>query len=145
MNKSILIGRITKDIELKYTGSQMAVAKFSIAIDRGKDKDGNDKGADFIPVTVFGRQAENTERFTGKGSLIAIEGHIQTGSYEKDGEKRFTMDVIADRVEFIDHSKKNDERGNQSLTEASKPPQSTAPKQEMFSGFQAIDDDIPFN
>ena len=129
MNQVIISGRLTKDIELKYTTSQMAVARFSLALDRGKDKDGNDKGADFPNCVAFGRTAENLEKFSGKGLRIAINGHIQTGSYEKDGQKVYSTDIVADRIEFIDW--KNSEKVSE-------------PDGEYPQGFAAIDEDFPF-
>lgn len=102
MNSVALIGRLTRDPEVRYTDSQKAVARFSIAINRGKDKDGNDRGADFPNIVVFGKQAENCEKYLTKGRQVAIQGHIQTGSYEKDGRKIYTTDVVADRVEFLE-------------------------------------------
>ena len=102
MNSVALIGRLTKDIELRYSNSGMAVARFSIAINRGRDKDGKDKGADFPNIIVFGKQAENCEKHLAKGRQVAIQGHIQTGNYEKDGRKVYTTDVVADRVEFLE-------------------------------------------
>lgn len=99
MNTVNLIGRLTKDPDTRYTASGMAVTRFTLAIDRySKDK----KEADFIPVKVFGKQAENVDRFLRKGRQAAVMGRIQTGSYEKkDGTREYTMDVIADRVEFL--------------------------------------------
>lgn len=97
MNSVTITGRLTKNIELKYTNTQMAVARFTIACDRQT----KEKGTDFIPIVVFGKQAENCDRYIGKGSMVGIEGRIQTGSYEKDGRKVYTTDVIANRVEFL--------------------------------------------
>lgn len=121
MNKVILIGRLTNDVDLKYTGGQMAVAKFTLAVDRMKNNE-----TDFIRVTVFGKQGENAEKYLSKGKKTAIEGRIQTGSYEKDGKKVYTTDVIADRVEFI-------EWGDKASAE-DKPSDS----------FSQIDEDIPW-
>lgn len=102
MNHVVLIGRLTKDPEVRYISeSQMAVANFTIAVDR-PTKQGEEKKADFPRVTVFGRQAENCERFLAKGRRVGIDGRIQTGSYEKDGQTVYTTDVIANKVEFID-------------------------------------------
>lgn len=102
MNQVIISGRLTKDIELRYTNTQVAVARFTLALDRGKDKDGNNKGADFPSIIAFGKTAEFLDKWTEKGSRISVIGHIQTGSYEKDGMKFFTTDIIADKVEPID-------------------------------------------
>lgn len=125
MNSVILIGRLTKDPEVRYTaGTQMAVAKFSLAIDR-PTKSG-EKQTDFPRVTVFGKQAENCERYLGKGRLVGIQGRLQTGSYkDNSGNTVFTTDVIADRVEFLNW-------GKEKAVDA-------AP-----SGFQELEGDIPF-
>ncbi|MEI3518051.1 MAG: single-stranded DNA-binding protein [Clostridia bacterium] len=101
MNSVVLIGRLTRDPEIRYIPeSQMAVATFTVAIDRPV-RSGQEKKTDFPRVTVFGRQAENCERFLAKGRLVGVQGRIQTGSYtNKDGVTVYTTDVVADRVEF---------------------------------------------
>lgn len=125
MNSVHIIGRLTKDPQISYiSDTQTAVARFSVAISRGKDKDGNNKGADFPNVVVFGKQAENCERYLSKGKMVGIEGRLQTGSYEKDGRKVYTTDVIANRVEFLEWDNKE--------------------KSEIPSGFRAVEDDAPF-
>lgn len=96
-----LIGNLTNDPEIRYTNAGLAVARFSIAINRGKDKNGTDLGADFPNIVVFGKQAENCEKYTGKGLKVAVSGRLQTGSYEKNGQKHYTADVVASRVEFL--------------------------------------------
>lgn len=134
MNLVIIQGRLTKNPEVRYTtDSQLAIASFSVAVDRGKNKNGEDMGADFIPVKVFGKQAENCERFLGKGCRVSVQGRIQTGSYEdKNGQKVFTTDVIAQRVEFIDFKDKTPQNSNESETEG-------------FAGFARVDDsEVPF-
>ena len=135
MNLVLISGRLTKDPEVRYTtGTQMAVAVFTLAIDRGKDKNGEDMGADFPRVTVFGKQAENCERYLAKGCRVAVQGKIQTGSYEdKNGQKVFTTDVIAQRVEFIDFKEKNSHNANQSAWNDNPP---------VYSSLS--EDDIPF-
>lgn len=126
MNNVTLIGRLTKDPEVRYTEQQLAVARFNIAIDRI----GKDKGADFPSIVVFGKQAENCEKYLTKGRKVAIQGHIQTGSYEKDGRKVYTTDVVADRVEFLEWGDREENPTNNSGT---------------FEGFEAVeDDDVPF-
>ena len=131
MNQTILMGRITKDVECKYTQSGMAVARFTVAVDRGKGKDGEDRGADFITCVAFGRTAENLEKFSGKGLRVAVNGRITTGSYEKDGQKVFTTEITADRVQFIDFKE-----GGQ------KQPQK--PAEPAPEGFAWDDESIPF-
>lgn len=126
MNKVVLIGRMTKDAQLGYTSNtQKAVAKFTLAVDRINE------GADFINCTAFGKQAENIEKYVKKGNRLAVAGRIQTGSYEKDGQKIYTTDVIVDNAEFIEPKKDN----NESHKEEAKEPE---PK------FEALDFDIPF-
>lgn len=121
MNKVILIGRLVNDVDLKYTGGQMAVAKFTLAVDRMKKDE-----TDFIRVTVFGKQGENAEKYLSKGKKTAVEGRLQSGSYEKDGKKVYTMDVIADRVEFIEWGEK------------------TVVEDKPSDSFNQIDEDIPW-
>ncbi|MDR0424950.1 MAG: single-stranded DNA-binding protein [Clostridiales Family XIII bacterium] len=102
MNQVILIGRLTRDPEVRYTGDQMAIATFTLAIDRPVRQD-REKQADFLRVTVFGRQAEVCEKYLSKGRMAAVQGRLQTGSYKnREGVTVYTTDVVADRVEFID-------------------------------------------
>lgn len=104
MNKVILTGRLTRDIELRYTNGQMAVAKFTLAVDRIKKGEGKD--ADFLRVVAFGKTAENCDKFIKKGSLVGVEGSITTGSYQdKNGATVYTTDILADRVEFLEPRK----------------------------------------
>lgn len=144
MNSVVLIGRLTRDPEVRYTSdSQMAVATFTVAIDRPV-KQGKEKQTDFPRITVFGKQAENCERFLVKGRLVGIQGRIQTGSYKnKEGATVYTTDVVADRVEFLEWGDKGGDgqrssssipSGFQHMDEPSVP-----------EGFSSLDDDdIPF-
>lgn len=128
MNNVVLIGRLTKDPEIRYTANQMAVASFNLAVDRPRRQD-QDKQTDFIRITVFGKQAENCEKYLRKGLLCGIQGRIQTGSYKnKDGATIYTTDVVADRVEFLEWGDKAEP------TPVSQPP----------AGFEEMDDDMPF-
>lgn len=102
MNKAFFIGRIANDIEVKYTPTQTAALNLIVAVDRPTA----DKKTDFPRVTVFGKQAENCALFTAKGKKIAVEAHIQTGQYQKDGKTIYTTDLIADRVEFLEFKEK---------------------------------------
>ena len=140
MNNVTLIGRLTRDPEVRYTsGSQMAVARFSIAIDRPA-RQGGEKQTDFPSIVVFGKQAENCERFLTKGRLVGIEGRIQTGSYtNKNGDKVYTTDVVANRVEFLEWG---DRAGGSGFGQGQSAP---AVDMGIPEGFSAIDDeDIPF-
>jgi single stranded DNA-binding protein (ssb) len=113
LNKVVLIGRLTKDPELKFTpGTGTAVATFTIAVDRRFSKDGQ-KEADFVPIVVWGKQAESTANYTGKGKLIGISGRIQTRSYDaKDGTKRYVTEVIAEEVQFLEWGNGNKAAGS---------------------------------
>ncbi len=102
MNKVELVGRLTAKPELRYTSSNMAYARFSVAITRAFANAQGERGTDFINVVVWGKQAENVANYLDKGRLVGVEGSIQTGSYtDKDGNKRTSFDVRADRVEFL--------------------------------------------
>lgn len=106
-NVVFLIGRLTNDPQISYiTDKQMCVAKFTMAIDDGW---GERKRTNFIPVTVFGKKAESCERFLTKGKLVGVQGKIQTGSYDKNGQKVYTTDVIANDVEFLEWGEKKDQ------------------------------------
>lgn len=140
MNNVVLIGRLTKDPELRYIPeSQTAVATFTIAVDRPFAKE---KQADFIRITVFGKQAENCERYLAKGRMVGIQGRLQTGSYKnKEGATVYTTDVVADRVEFLEWGDRQVDRSDYGFE---KRDANGAP--EIPEGFQALedDDDIPF-
>lgn len=129
MNSVVLIGRLTRDPEVRYTSNtQMAIATFAIAIDRPTRKD-EEKKTDFPRITVFGKQAENCERFLKKGRLVGVQGRLQTGSYINDeGATVYTTDVVADRVEFLEWGEKASE-----------------PKEEQEKPqYQTLDIDMPF-
>ena len=165
MNQVILIGRLTRDPELEYTpNTQTAVCRFTIAVDRPKRKgdaqgDGDYvRSADFIRITVWGRQAETCDRYLSKGRQVAVMGRIQTGSYKnREGVTVYTTDVVADRVEFLGSG--NGGQGVSRDTFTGREPsfggmtQDTgfSAQPEPFSGFddmpdtfQAAEDDIPF-
>lgn len=103
MNKVVLIGRLTKDPDLRYTaGNQTPIARFTLAVGRFSKKEGQ-PDADFISIVVFGKTADNVSKYIKKGSLVAVSGRIQTGSYtDQEGKKRYTTDVIAEEVKFLD-------------------------------------------
>lgn len=127
----MLIGRLTRDPEVRYTAeTQLAVAKFSLAIDDGY---GEKKKTNFPNIVAFGKTAESCEKYLSKGKLVCVQGKLQTGSYKnKEGATVYTTDVVADRVEFLEWGDKNE---------------SSAPRIDagIPDGFQAIDDDdIPF-
>lgn len=101
MNKAILVGNLVRDPELRYSQSGIAIANFTVALQRRFAKEG-EQGADFVKVLSFNKQAENVAKYLIKGSKVAVDGRIQTGSYEnKEGNKVFTFEVVADNVEFL--------------------------------------------
>ena len=100
MNRVMLIGRLTAKPELRYTGSNVPYARFSLAVNRPFSNQNGERETDFINVIIWRKQAENVCNFLDKGSLVSVEGRIQTGSFnDKDGNKRYTTDVVADNVE----------------------------------------------
>ena len=137
MNLATLVGRLVKDPELKYIpGSGMAIANFTVAIDRDfSTKDGK-KETDFIDIQVWGKIAENCANYIGKGSLVGIQGSIRVEKYEKDGERRTFTKINANKVQFLESKK--DKQGN-SFTPNFNPTGLNA------NDFEAItDNDIPF-
>lgn len=140
MNSVMLIGRLTRDPDVRYTaGSQMAVARFSLAIDDGY---GEKKRTDFPTIVVFGKQAENCEKYLAKGSQVGVQGKLQTGSYQnKDGNTVYTTDVVANRVEFLSGGSGNSMRNSTPERNTSSQDSISA---EMPDSFQAIDEDVPF-
>ena len=162
MNKVILIGRLTQDPELRFSqGGNMAVAHFSVAVDKGLSRDKRDEmarqgkpTADFPRVVVFGRQAESCANYLSKGLMVAVEGSIQTGSYtNKEGRKVYTTEVLANRVEFIERANASKGAGQPSQQRPSfdnRPAQQTQNQNQTnsnddFDSFSQInDDEIPF-
>ena len=134
MNKVILIGRLTKDPDLRFAaGTGMAICRFTLAVNRMK----KDDPADFINCIAFGKQAETVAQYMQKGQLFAITGRIQTGSYQaQDGTKRYTTDIVVEGFDFIDSSKK--EENNNTNTNNNNGNNS-------YDDMQPIDEeDIPF-
>jgi single-strand DNA-binding protein len=136
MNKTILMGRLARDPEIRYSAGaeRKAVANFVLAVDRKYKKDG-EKTADFIPCTAFGKSAEFVEKYLRKGIKIALEGHLNTDSYEKDGKTIYTWNIIVESMEFAESKK----------SESNAEPQPQPSPDE--NGFMSIPDgmeDVPF-
>ena len=139
VNNVVLVGRLTKDVELKYTQSGMAVAKFILAVNRQFKKDGQ-PDADFITCTAFSKTAENLANFMRKGSQIGVVGSIQTGYYDdKDGKRVYTTDVICNNIQFLES--RQEQQGGQQQYQAPQP-QYQAPKQQYRQPMN--DEDLPF-
>ena len=145
MNKVILMGRLTRDPEVRYGGANnSAVARFSLAVDRRFKRDGDDQTADFINCVAFGKTAEFLEKYARKGTKFVVEGRIQTGSYtNKDGQKVYTTDVVCENVEFAES--KNSQSGGSSFDGGA----GFAPSSDAGDGFMnipdGIDEELPFN
>lgn len=137
MNTVILIGRLTRDPDVRYTDGNLCIAMFSVACDRGRDREGNDRGADYPWIKVFGRQAENCGKYLRKGSQVAIRGRINTGSYtDRDGNKVYTTDVAAEQVQFLGSKKDSNDEDTR---------RTGAPDcEDIPDGFQQVMDDVPF-
>lgn len=142
INRSVLVGRLTKDPELRYTPSDVANTRFTLAVNRTFSNPQGEKQADFINIVVWRKTAENVANFLKKGSLTGIEGRIQTGSYEgQDGKRVYTTEVVADSVQFLDSKSDNQSQPQQQQ-------QYQAPQQNGYpqpSNSTTVDDsDLPF-
>ena len=103
MNKVFLVGRLTRDFDLRYGANNTAVARTSIAVDRQFSNQNGEREADFINIVAFGNRAETMKKYLTKGSQIAISGRIQTGSYDaSDGRKVYTTDIVIEEFQFLD-------------------------------------------
>lgn len=128
MNKVILVGRLTRDPEVRYSQGEkaMAIARYTLAVDRYKE------GADFPGIIAFGKQAEFAEKYLKQGMKILVEGRIQTGSYEKDGKKIYTTDIVVERHEFVEKKAANESAGTEAPAD-------------FYNVNDAMMDGLPFN
>ncbi len=151
MNKAILIGRLTRDPEVRYSQGEnsTAIARFTLAVDRRFKRAGETQDADFIGCVAFGKQAEFVEKYFRQGMKMVLSGRIQTGSYtNKDGQKVYTTDVIAEDIEFAESKASSQDSGYSQgggFQRESRPEPSSA----MGDGFMnipdGIDEELPFN
>ena len=155
MNKVFLIGRLTRDPELRYTDSNVAVASFSIAVNRNFTNQNGEREADFINIIVWRKQAENVKNYIKKGSQVAIDGRIQTRNYERDGQRHYVTEVVADNVQFLDSKSSNGAGGSDNFgfsdvspSDFSSQMPTTEVKNDPFADFGASieinDDELPF-
>lgn len=155
MNKVFLIGRLTRDPELRYTGNNTPVATFSIAVNRNFTNQSGEREADFINIIAWRKQAENIKNYVKKGSQVAIDGRIQTRNYEQDGVKRYVTEVVADNVQFLDTKNSGNAGGNDNFefdnvspSDFSSSMSTTTVKNDPFADFGASieinDDELPF-
>ena len=145
MNKVILMGRLTRDPEVRYSqgDASTAIARFSLAVDRRFKRDGDDQTADFINCVAFGRTGDFMERFGRKGTKFLVEGRIQTGSYtNRDGQKVYTTDVVVEQVEFAESKASGDNSG---YVPADRPSPSGAAGDGFMNIPDGIDEELPFN
>ena len=160
MNKVFLIGRLTRDPELRYTGNNTAVASFSLAVQRYFTNQAGEREADFFNISVWRKQAENVKNYLSQGSQVAIEGRLQTRTYDDaNGQKRYVTEVVADNVEFIGsrNSSNNSNNMNSSASNAgptpydfgdAPEPKGTDVDSNPFADFgnsiEISDDELPF-
>jgi single-strand DNA-binding protein len=157
INRVVLVGRLTKDPDLRYTPSGAAVARFTLAVNRTFSNASGEKETDFINCTVWRKQAENTANFLKKGSLAGVEGRIQTGSYEgQDGKRVYTTEVVADSVQFLEPKSSGAGADRSQGQPSYQQNQSPSPSQQNYtrvdedpfssgSGpIEVSDDDLPF-
>ena len=141
MNKVVLVGRLTRDPEVRYSqgNNATAVARYTVAVDRRFKRDG-EPTADFIPCVVFGRSAEFAEKYFRQGMRVSVSGRIQTGSYtNKDGNKVYTTDVVVEEQEFAE-SKAANQQNQQSAGSGSIPA-----SDEFMNIPDGMDEELPFN
>ncbi len=153
MNKVILIGRLARDPEMRSTASGINSTRFTLAVTRNFQNQNGERQADFINCVAWRRQAENIAKYCTKGTQVAVEGRIQTGSYDaQDGTKRYTTDIICDNVTFL--STKNSSNSNNEFAPSSMPEDISDPitttdlSEDPFKDFgdeiALSDDDLPF-
>lgn len=136
MNKVVLIGRFTRDPDVRYTDSGLSIASFNLAVDRRYKKD-SEQSADFINCKAFGKTAEFIEKYFGKGMKIAVDGRIQTGNYtNKDNQKVYTTDVVCENVEFVEKKGEGGQPKETSHEEAGDPDFMNIP--------DGLEDELPF-
>lgn len=133
MNQVFLIGRLTRDIDIKYTKDNIAIGNITIAVSRNRKNANGEYESDFINCVVYRETAERIEKYTHKGDLIAIGGRIQTRNYEdKDGNKKYVTEVVVERVTFLGTKKET------------KQEDTSDPYEEMGTQIELTDDELPF-
>ena len=147
MNKVILMGRLTRDPEVRYSQGEnaLAIARYTLAVDRRFNRNNSDEQtADFINCVAFGRAGEFAEKYLRKGTKVVVTGRIQTGSYtNKDGQKVYTTDVVVEECEFAES--KNAAGENSGFTPSDRPSPSSAAGDGFMNIPDGIDEELPFN
>lgn len=144
MNRAVLVGRLTKDVDLRYTQTGTAVANFTIATNRPFKQDGKQE-ADFINCVIWRKPAENLANYMSKGSQIGVDGRIQTRTYEgNDGKTVFVTEIVADSVQFLESKKSNDAAPNNQQSSESSESGNEDPFKNNGEPIDISDDDLPF-
>ena len=147
MNKVILMGRLTRDPEIRYANNEnnTCIANYTLAVDRRFKRQGDEQTADFINCVVFGRGAEFAENYLHQGTKIRAEGRIQTGSYtNKDGQKIFTTDVLVESQEFAESKAASAQNGNQNASAPTRPNVAQNDSDGFMNIPDAIEEELPF-
>lgn len=146
MNKVVLMGRLTRDPEVRYSQGEnsLAIARYTLAVNRTFKRSGDSQEADFINCVVFGKSGEFAEKYFKQGTKIAVSGRIQTGSYtNKEGQKVYTTEVIVDEQEFAESKNAGGESGG--FGQTSRPTPSEAVGDGFMNIPDGIDEELPFN
>ena len=143
-NRIVLIGRLTRDPELRYLPSGAPVAGFTLAVDRPFKNQAGERETDFVTITTWRKLAEQASRYLDKGRLVAVEGRLQIRSYEtQDGQRRKVAEVVADGIRFLDSGKRNGQRGA-AIAEAQEQAEEAVPGEDDTREAPAAEDDVPF-
>lgn len=143
MNKIILIGRLTADPELRYTESNKAYTRFTLAVNRDFTKEDGSKDADFISIVAWEKRAETICKYVKKGNRLGVEGRIQTGSYDKgDGSRGYLIDVIVNGIEFLENKEKEDRPAPEYSASDTKAEED--PFADFSESVELTDNDLPF-
>lgn len=152
MNKVILMGRLTRDPEIRYSAgdNSMAIARYTLAVDRRFGRRDGESNADFIGCVAFGKSAEFAEKYFRQGLKVVVTGRIQTGSYtNRDGQKVYTTDVVVEEQEFAESKAASASQGVAPAPSASRPaapmPSEAAPADGFMNIPEGIDEELPFN
>ncbi|NIK11173.1 single-stranded DNA-binding protein [Alkalibacillus almallahensis] len=149
LNRSVLTGRLTKDPDLRYTNNGVAVANFTIAVNRPFQNQNGEQEADFINCVIWRKPAENLAQYMGKGSMVGVDGRIQTRSYDnQEGKRIFITEVVAESVQFLETKQSNQNQGNNpQQSKQNTQSQSESSKQSLEDVGEPVDlqdDDLPF-
>ncbi|KQC86072.1 single-stranded DNA-binding protein [Butyribacter intestini] len=147
MNKVILMGRLTRDPEIRYANNEnnTCIANYTLAVDRRFKRQGDEQTADFIRCVAMGKNGEFAEKYLHQGIKIVVEGRIQTGSYtNKDGNKVYTTDVVVESHEFAESKAASGQNGNQSSSAPTRPEPASADSNGFMNIPDSIDEELPF-